>query len=163
MPYDPQRHHRRSIRLKGYDYTSPGAYFVTVCAATRGHVYGSVVDGDVVLNAIGKIIANAWRSLPKYFPYLSLDIYVLMPDHLHGIIMLHDGIPATIPMTGKARGTAPGSLPAVMQNFKAVSTRRVNQACRTAGQRLWQEDYYEHIVRDANDMERIRQYIATNP
>ncbi|GIV59335.1 MAG: hypothetical protein KatS3mg043_0424 [Rhodothermaceae bacterium] len=91
MPYDPERHHRRSIRLRGYDYTRDGAYFVTLCVRDRVCLFGEVVNGAVRLSAAGRIVAEAWTWLAVQYPYVALDAWVVMPNHLHGIIVMGDG------------------------------------------------------------------------
>ncbi len=90
MPgYDPDRHHRRSIRLKGYDYSQSGAYFVTICAHDGKLLFGQVVDGDMVLSDWGKIVVEYWQGIPEHFPNVEVDAFVAMPNHVHGIIMLN--------------------------------------------------------------------------
>jgi REP element-mobilizing transposase RayT len=164
MHYNPQRHHRGSIRLKGYDYSSAGAYFVTVCVRNRKHALGSVRNGRVDLSPNGLIVLQAWQYLPQRFPRVTLDAFVVMPDHIHGIIILSGDPPSDNRRDHtRARGTQPGSLPAIMQRLKSLSTQLINKANNTPGQRFWQEDYYEHIVRSDDEMERIRRYIVTNP
>ncbi len=86
MPYDPNRHHRRSIRLKGYDYTQPGAYFITICTHERVHFFGAVVNGVMRLNDAGRIAAQCWRDIPAHFPRVQLDAFVIMPNHIHGVL-----------------------------------------------------------------------------
>jgi putative transposase len=163
MPYDPERHRRRSIRLDEYDYTRPGAYFITINTCRREHLFGQVVAGAMVPSDAGVIAAAAWRAIPHHFPHGALDEWVIMPDHLHGIIVIERSvIDQPQQCAGKPRGTVPGSLPAIVQNFKSVSTRRINEYFGTPGRRVWQEDYYEHIIR-AGEIDRIRRYIATNP
>jgi REP element-mobilizing transposase RayT len=164
MPYDPKRHHRRSIRLDEYDYTRPGAYFVTLCTAGRERVLSRIVEQQVVLQDCGTIAAAVWRAIPDHFPHAALDEWVIMPDHMHGIIVIERRVTAGAPREqGEARGTVPGSLPAIIQNFKSVSTRRINTYFGTPGRRVWQEDYYERIVRDVANIDHIRRYIAANP
>ena len=93
MPYDPGRHHRRSIRLRGYDYTSAGAYFITICAHRRECLFGEVVDGVMRLNVYGRVVDACWQAIPDHFPHVMLDVYVIMPNHVHGIIAIVDDPP----------------------------------------------------------------------
>jgi len=116
MGYDPQKHHRRSIRLKGYDYTAPGAYFVTICTQDRVQMFGEVVGGDMRLNPHGRVVDTYWSRIPRYFPHVTLDAWVVMPNHVHGIIVITDppavGGNASSPVDerGRRRGEAiPGS------------------------------------------------------
>jgi hypothetical protein len=90
MPYDPQKHHRRSIRLKGYDYTQPGAYYITLCTKARQCLFGDVVKGEMRLNSLGYIAFTCWQAIPNHFPHVELDAFVIMPNHLHGILVISD-------------------------------------------------------------------------
>jgi len=86
--YDPNRHHRRSIRLKNYDYSQAGAYFVTICTHGHIHLFGEVVDGEMRLNPFGEIVQAVWFDLPQHYGHVQLDAFVVMPNHVHGIIVL---------------------------------------------------------------------------
>lgn len=164
MPYDPRRHNHRSIRLKGYDYTQPGAYFVTICVQDRRPCLSAIARGEVRLSPIGAIVQRHWQALPRHFPFITAEPFVVMPDHLHGIVTIHERASAEQPSPqSEPHGTTPGSLAAIIQNFKSVSTRMVNRLEDTPGARLWMEDYYERIVRDQAALEQITRYIAKNP
>lgn len=166
MSFDPARHHRRSIRLAGYDYTQTGAYFVTICVRDRRQILATIDADGYHMSPLGQIVARCWLALPQHFPRVSLDAWVVMPDHIHGIIIIHE-LPsesASSPQTDvKSNGTRCDSLNAVLQNFKSVSTRKVNKVRRTPGVSLWQRDYYEHIIRDDRAFQNIRRYIEENP
>jgi putative transposase len=149
MTYNPNLHHRRSIRLGGYDYSQPGAYYVTICTAARECVFGEVVNGAMHLNSCGTVARGEWFNLPRLYQGVKLDEVVVMPNHVHGIIWLTD------------RGRRP--LSDVIGRFKTRSARRINERRNAMGIPLWQRDYYEHIVRDEEDLSRIRQYIVDNP
>jgi len=230
-PLDPVRPRRRSIRLRGYDYSRAGAYFVTICAQDRACLFGEVVDGVMVLNEAGVMLAEHWTALPQRFPTITLDAFVVMPNHLHCVLVLHDasgagghegrpyddvvrdtdvddddnadvGAPLVgargdgsadhdavdvdasgagghegrpyddnadvgAPLVGARHDTA-ARLGLVIGAFKSMTTvaygRGVRQfAWPTFRGRLWQRNYYEHIVRDNAEMDRIRGYIAENP
>ena len=177
MTYDPSKHHRRSIRLKGYDYTTPGAYFVTIVTHHRECLFGEIENGEMRLSRAGEIAARCWEAISAHFASVGLDLFVVMPNHLHGIIIMGAGrgeaSANTMPemptrLTADASplrrdGTQPGSLPAIIQNFKSVSTRCLNALCATPGVHVWQRDYYEHIVRDEAGLTRLRGYIQNNP
>ena len=152
MPYDPRKHHRRSIRLPGYDYAQPGAYFVTICTHGRACLFGRVVDGEMRLNDAGRIVQASWDDLPNHYPHVQLDAFVTMPNHVHGIIILMDE-----PTTKRH------PLSEIVRAFKSFSSRRINQLRGTPGTRTWQRNYYEHIIRNEGDLRRIRAYIANNP
>lgn len=175
MRFDPAKHHRQSIRLPGYDYTQAGAYFVTLIAQQRECLFGAIVAGEMRLNEWGELVAMGWRDLPRHFANLTLDEWVVMPNHLHGIIVLSKGEASAaevLTRPNKVRadasplpphGTAPGSVGAILQNYKSVTTRKINHQRRTPGIPVWQRNYYEHIIRDDAALARIRHYILNNP
>jgi putative transposase len=189
MPYDPTKHHRRSIRLKGYDYSRPGAYFVTICTQDRACLFGDVIHQDMSLNGAGAIVQKTWIDLPNRFPTIQLDEFVVMPNHVHGIIVMTDNHTTTVGAglalphnhthnhdprgifgTGSSNlGTCQGaasSAPAlgdVVRVFKSISAIAVNRFLSRLGQPLWQRNYYERIVRDPVALSNIRRYIKTNP
>jgi REP element-mobilizing transposase RayT len=90
MNYNPEKHHRRSIRLKGYDYTGEGAYYFTICCHQRRCLLGEINDGVMHLNLVGATVKAVWDSLPRHFPLIELDAFVVMPNHVHGIIVITD-------------------------------------------------------------------------
>ncbi len=167
-------HHRRSIRLKDYDYSQPEAYFVTLVAKDRECLFGKIVSDKMQLNMIGQITASVFQGLSKYFDII-LDIFVIMPNHIHAIIFIDvcDDMVKPIRYNQSRhlpevsspfpKGTKPGSLGAIVQNFKSVSTRRINTFRRTPGASVWQRNYYDHIIRNEDDLDRIREYITGNP
>lgn len=187
MKYDPQKHHRRSIRLKGYDYTQPGAYFVTICAYQRMHVFGEVINGEMILNETGKIARDEWFKTAELRPYVKLyeDEFMIMPNHGHGIIwIMDDGRNNVGALRGNAQSraeqrstptknaptknaptktVAPGSLGAIVRGYKSAVTYAVNAAENQRGAALWQRNYYDHIIRNDRELDNIRWYILNNP
>lgn len=172
MTYNPALHHRRSIRLKDYDYSQAGAYFITLCTAGRECLFGEIVDGDMHLNPAGRMVQNVWDELPMHYPGIEIDAGVVMPNHLHGITVINSvgATPRGHPDLGQARGPAPTglSLPDVVHRFKTMTTKRYIDGVRQLGWlgfsgRLWQRNYYEHIIRDEASLTRIREYITNNP
>ena len=189
MRFDPERHHRRSIRLKGYDYTQPGAYFITICTQDRAYLFGEVVDGEMRLNNAGRMVQDVWNDLPTFYPGVQTDAFIVMPNHIHGIIILVGAGPRACPNPGpracpnpgcpdemgqprdmgQPRGVAPTmSLPDVVHRFKTMTTKRYIDGVKQFGWtpfrgRLWQRNYYEHIIRNEESLNRIREYILTNP
>ena len=162
--YDPKTHHRRSIRLRGYDYRQAGAYFVTIVTHDRALLFD-----DPVLRGVAE---TAWQRIPAFFPFVELDQWVLMPNHLHGILIFHTGAPdrglAPPDPAGAGEGApenaAPsGSLGAVVGNFKSVTARRINRVRRMPGARVWQRNYYDRVIRNEREFGAIRQYIHDNP
>jgi putative transposase len=171
------KHQRRSIRLKGYDYSQPGAYFVTICAYNNESIFGHVVNGNMHLNEFGKIVEKEWLKTFDMRKILKLDIYVIMPNHFHGIIIIADGrgtlqraragtqCGGTLQRapTGEKFGKpVSNSIPTIIRLFKSTTTKQINQIRQTTGMELWQHNYYEHIIRNENELNQIREYIINN-
>jgi len=214
MPYDPTRHHRRSIRLKGYDYSQAGAYFITICTQDRACLFGKVVNGEMQLNDAGRMVLAEWNMLPERFPHVVLDAFVVMPNHVHGIVVITNPAPddtaTTAPtIVGAGLVSAPNAGPMSAPNagpmsapndgpmsapndgattrttmrtttrvvptlgdivgaFKSRVTVEYIRGVKTSGWppfrgRLWQRNYYEHIIRNERALNAIRQYIIENP
>ena len=189
MRFHPERHHRRSIRLKGYDYRQAGAYFVTICTQDRAFLFGQVVHDEMRLNDAGKMVYDVWNDLPAFYPGVQTDAFIVMPNHIHGIIILVGVGPRAYPGSdpraypdsgpracpgqpqelGQPQGVAPTlGLPDVVHRFKTMTTKRYADGVKRLGWepfrgRLWQRNYYEHIIRNEESLNRIREYILTNP
>ncbi len=169
-PYDPQRHHRRSIRLSGYDYTRPGAYFVTMVTYNRVHLFGRVVRGKMELNACGRVAEECWRAIPDHFPHVRLDAFVIMPNHVHGVLWIVESdtsvgaknfspLPTPSPQQ-PPRGTSK-TIGSVVRGFKIGVTKWMRENGMDGP--VWQRNYYEHIIRNEDALHRIRAYILDNP
>ena len=171
MPSESTRHHRRSIRLQGYDYRQAGAYFVTACTQNRTPLFGEIVDGEMRLNELGQIIADSWNWLSDQYPYVSLDAWIIMPNHLHGIIVITDeDNDASTNDGGLGSRTAPTTpitkrkpLGRLIGAFKTVSTKSINVLRCTHTAVVWQRNFYEHIIRNRRALDAIRHYIENNP
>ena len=156
----PDRHDRPSIRLKGYDYAEPGAYFVTVCSRDHACLFGHVVNGEMHLNEAGLIVRSVWDELPDRFPGMESDAFVVMPNHIHGIIAFV-GAGLALP-TGKGAASSARTLADVVRAFKSLSAIQVNRRLMRSGS-LWQRNYYEHVARNEQELMAIREYIQANP
>ncbi|NJN56725.1 MAG: transposase [Leptolyngbyaceae cyanobacterium SL_5_9] len=163
MKYNLDKHHRRSIRLQGYDYSSPGAYFITVCTHQRECLFGEITDGEMRLNELGQIAANVYLWLAMQYSYVHLDAWVVMPNHLHGILVLTDPCRGVSRNAPTEDATTRKSLGRLIGAFKTVSTKRINLMRDTSGSVVWQRNYYEHIIRNEKSLHYIRQYIHHNP
>ncbi len=157
MKYDPQIHHRRSIRLAGYDYSQAGAYFITICTHNR--------ELSLQAEPVWEVVRLAWCGLPARFPVVALDEFVIMPNHIHGIIILPEAAAsrdaASSAPTG-IKGRVP-TLGHVLRAFKSISAIRANNILGQSNRPFWQRNYYEHIIRDEEELNVIRQYIRDNP
>jgi REP element-mobilizing transposase RayT len=173
MKYEFEKRRRRSIRLPGYDYGFAGLYFVTVCIENRECLLGNIADGEMTLNEAGHMVFAAWEDLPAFYAGVDTDHFVVMPNHFHGIVDLtnRDSTPVAPPRAAgpSALGPAPLlSLPDVVHRFKSLTTARyrdgvVNDNWRPFPGRFWQRNYYEHVIRNEDELNRIRQYIIDNP
>ena len=153
---------RKSLRLPEYEYSSAGAYFITLCCNNRRCLFGDNIDAQVRLNPLGEICGEAWREIPDHFSAVELDEYVIMPNHLHGILLIKDE---------RARHASPlqpqgNDLPKlghVVASFKSVVSRRIRRLPGSAELKIWQRNYYEHVIRNNVSLNEIRTYIANNP
>ena len=175
MKYDPQLHHRRSIRLQGYDYTAAGAYFITICSHQREHIFGEVIDGEMKLSKFGLVAKQQWEKLPKRFPNVELSAFVMMPNHEHGIIQIverrgtadilnnKDGPSSRRALTERFQKPVRGSIPTMVRSYKSAVAYRINLMNGLTGSPVWQRNYYEHVIRNEKELELISKYIDYNP
>jgi REP element-mobilizing transposase RayT len=169
-------HHRKSIRLPEYNYSSPGAYFVTLVTWQRAHLFGHVDNnGILILSKFGQLVKNEWLRLEQRFEYLHLDQFVVMPNHLHALLWIIQPNRVTTPHKqnlvnlavpvdkNEFKPPSPGSLSQILSSYKSTTARLINGVRKTPGERVWQRNYYEHIVRVEEDLNAIRSYIQANP
>ena len=170
MKYNPEIHHRRSIRLKGYDYSQAGLYFITICTQDKLHLFGEITNDEMILNDAGITIEKWWNKLKNKFPNIELDEFIVMPNHFHGIIQINNTNPIPVGAdlrvchdnTGELdvgehiKGEHTGSpLHTMIQWFKTMSTNEYirnvkNNNWTPFNKKLWQRNYYEHIIRNEN-------------
>jgi REP element-mobilizing transposase RayT len=155
------KHRRKAIRLRGYDYSQSGEYFVTICTKDRERVFGKIEEGRMRLNGFGEIVVSCWMDLPNHYPCVHTDVFMVMPNHVHGIIVITE--PDPVGEGSEPSPTRRYPLSEIVRSFKTFSARRINECRGTPGLSIWQRNYYEHIIRDERSLERIRQYIARNP
>ncbi|NCR55323.1 MAG: transposase [Microcystis aeruginosa L211-07] len=183
MTFDPEKHHRRSIRLRNYDYSQPGAYFVTICTYQKQSWFGEIKNGQMYLNQLGKIVADEWLKTCKIRPNFQLDEWVIMPNHFHGIVIINDysgddqslgagNRPLDLgagnrPLDLGARDAPlqqkPNSLSSCIAGFKSAVTKRINLLRQNTDTPIWQRNYYESILRDEKYLAVVREYIINNP
>jgi putative transposase len=182
--FDPQKHHRRSIRLKGYDYSSEGAYYVTIVTQGRECLFGEIIDGEMHINEYGEIVQKWWHDIPIHFPNVELGAFVIMPNHIHGLIFITterrgevvspldnpnnniqdayvDGI---YNLDGETPPLRKPRLGQIVAYFKYQSTKEMNRIeTDKAITKFWQRNYYEHIIRNEKDLQNKNDYIQANP
>ena len=159
---------RRSIRLRGYDYSTPGAYFITVCTRNRLSLFGRVVDGEMEANCLGAVVEDCWARLPEHYGNVALDAFILMPNHVHGVLIIEDGPPGVGAGLQPARQEAASSrrrhgVPEIVRAFKTFSARRINKMRASTGAPVWQRGFYDHVIRGEDELDRVRAYITDNP
>lgn len=159
MNYNPDIHHRRSIRLRNYDYSQAGAYFVTICTQGRECLFGKITDGIMRLNTAGGIAAKCWQDVPLHFPHAVLDTWTIMPNHVHGIIVIERRVGAKN-FSPLQNGTSK-TIGSMVRGFKIGVTKWMRR--NTPVFSVWQRNYWEHIIRDEPEWHCIREYIQTNP
>ena len=156
--------HRKSIRLKYYDYSMPGEYFVTICTFDHVCAFGEIVESEMRLSHAGTIIKHCWEEIPFHFSNVELDDYVIMPNHIHGILILRErtvGAEYIQPLPQKTfQHVIPNSIPSIVRSFKAAVTRECHK--KNYQDFCWQRNYYEHIIRNEKELNNIRDYIAYN-
>jgi putative transposase len=195
MKFNPDIHHRRSIRLRGYDYSQYGMYFVTICTQDRLRLFGDIADGEMTLNDAGCMVRATWDEIPAHYCGIEIDQFTVMPNHIHGIIKLVGAGPRACPdpqarastnpvgatprgcptsqgqpqVAGQAQGPAPTdlSLSDVVHRFKTMTTKKYTDGVKQNGwqafpAKLWQRNYYEHIIRNEVAYLKIVEYIQTN-
>ncbi|PIP11995.1 MAG: transposase [bacterium (Candidatus Stahlbacteria) CG08_land_8_20_14_0_20_40_26] len=156
------KHHRHSIRLNHYDYFQPGAYFITICTHNRKCMLGNIVNGEMRANKFGRIIETEWLKTPQIRKNVELDEYVVMPNHFHAILfIIRRGVLQYAP-TNKFRSPSQ-TIGSIVRGFKSAVTKRTNKLRNTPGIPVWQRNYYERVVRNENELNRIREYIQNNP
>jgi REP element-mobilizing transposase RayT len=159
----PSKRHRRSIRLRGFDYTSQGAYFVTTVTHDRRELFGRIVDDEMRLNAAGRIVAEEWQRSGEVRSNVEVDEFVVMPNHFHGIVFLMQNDEGTLRSapTPAFGASVAGSLPVIVRNFKGAATRRLRHL--GFADTVWQRNYHERLIRNERELHAIRQYIIDNP
>ncbi len=185
MPYNSQTHHRQSIRLKNYDYSQDGMYFITICTQDKKCIFGNISDsekGEMTyrLFRFGEIAKNEWFKTAEIRDNIKLDAFILMPNHLHGIIVIdNDYQYGKNTRDDNGRGTVlraptavaveqfgkptPNTIPTIIRSYKATVTKQINILRNTPSESVWQRNYYEHIIRDEKAYNNIREYIECNP
>jgi putative transposase len=166
-----QKPQRRSIRMPCYDYADIGIYFVTICTRERECLFGDIVDSVMNLNCYGTIAESYWEEIPQHFNDVELDEFVIMPNHIHGIIIIsahaagtacHNPTDDITPIRTFGNATA-GSLPTIVGSFKSAASRYINKAANSPAKSIWHRGYFEHVVRSEKSLAKIREYIANNP
>ncbi len=188
MRYDPKLHHRKSIRLPDWDYSWGWWYYVTMCTQGRECIFGIVISDEMRLNDVGEIVRDEWMKTPTIRPEVELDEYVIMPNHMHGIIIINDSsqshagaihesprrevpqsewwqdrIHESPPRMRKIDERRQMTLSKIIGRFKMNSAKQINLIRKTPGTPVWQRGFYEHIIRNDADLTRIRTYMANNP
>jgi len=158
------KYRNESIRLPNYDYTSPGYYFVTICADNRNNYFGSIEDGVMQLSEFGKIAEFCWVEIPNHFKHAVLDEYIIMPNHIHAILILMDRKENSSGQAQEAFGKpVVGSLGTILRSYKSAVTKMIHEKDIDSPKKIWQKGYYDRILRSEKGLFNVRRYINHNP
>ncbi|MDD5702689.1 MAG: transposase [Dehalococcoidales bacterium] len=149
---------RRNIRLPGYDYTGQGAYFITICTCDHQNLFGHISQDKMCLNPCGESVDSVWKGLPLHYPEVKNDVFIIMPNHVHGIIIIQEARRAG----PRPAPTQNHPLAEIVRAFKSYSTRRINEHRHSQGRSVWQRGYYEHVIRSEKELAAIGEYILCN-
>lgn len=164
-------YHRRSIRLKNYDYAQGGMYFITICAYDKKYLFGKIVNEKMILNDLGHIVLKEWLKTGEIRKNIKLDEFVIMPNHFHCILNIIGRGTACRALSDshieKFNKPVHNSIPTIIRSYKSAVTKQINQCfegtARRAPTTVWQRNYYEHIIRNEHELKKIREYISNNP
>lgn len=171
MKYNPEINHRKSIRIKKYDYAQSGFYFITICTLNRENLFGEINGSKMVLNHFGKIVEDCIKNIPKHFLNTDIDYFVVMPNHIHLVVIIDDhrhsaincrDTACRVPTESFGKPVA-GSLPTIIRSLKSAITKQINIIRNMLGIPVWQRNYFEHIIRNEKELHKIRKYIEYNP
>ena len=166
MAYNPFLHHRRSIRLPDYDYSKPGCYVVTICTHEKQRFFGEITEGKMILSEIGKYATDCWLEIPLHYPDTQLHEFVIMPDHLHGIIEIlpTENVDLALESTHQRNAyqkIIPRSLGCIVRGYKIGVTKKVRKGLND--RIVWQDNFHDKIIRNANMLRNFKRYIVNNP
>jgi len=168
MVENPPHHNRRSIRLQGYNYSSEGGYFITIVTHKRQRLFGEIVNGEMRLNSFGLVVRGEWLRTAELRPYVELfeDEFIVMPNHIHGIIWITDvvvGAYCNTPLPTNPFHSPGVGIGAIVRGFKSIVTKNLNLLRGTPSTPVWQRNYYEHIISTDSEYDTIAEYIYSNP
>jgi putative transposase len=186
MTYNPDIHKRQSIRLKGYDYSQSGLYFITICCYQRECLFGNIINSQMILNNFGQLIKEEWLKSAEIRKEIELDDFVIMPNHFHGIVIINQEINShfmkndvdfqdnNVGANGRSPlqqiqssppkiSMKPKSISSLIAGFKSATTKKINIIRNTPQNPVWQRNYYDHIIRNDESLARIREYVQNNP
>ncbi|MFN6224118.1 MAG: transposase [Dolichospermum sp.] len=186
MTYNPDIHKRQSIRLKGYDYSQSGLYFITICCYQRECLFGNIMNSQIILNNFGQLIKEEWLKSAEIRKEIEFDDFVIMPNHFHGIVIINQEINSDfmkndvdfqdnnvgahgrsplqqIQSSRPKISMKPKSISSLIAGFKSATTKKINIIRNTPQNPVWQRNYYDHIIRNDESLARIREYVQNNP
>ncbi len=156
---------RKSVRLREYDYSQPGEYFVTICTYNHECMFGNIVEEEMKLSTEGAIAQRCWEEIPKHFSNVQLDEYIIMPNHVHGIIILTERMVGTrhaVSLQEQFAKPVIGSIPTIVRSFKSATTKRIHEVQNAPSLPVWQSRFFERIIRNDKELDKIRDYISNN-
>ena len=164
MKYNPDLHHRKSIRLKNYDYSQNGVYFITICTKNRRCLFGTIDNNEMALNTLGIIVRDEWIKSFQIRKELEMDEYVIMPNHFHGIVSIsYRNSSFSFSQSMKNKGLKYHSISSLVAGFKSSVTSKINKIQKQSSESIWQRNYHEHVIRNEEALQKIREYTRNNP
>jgi len=162
--HNSNKYHRHSLRIKNYNYSLPGAYFITICTYRKENILGYIIDGKIELNILGRITVREWLKTFQIRKNIQLDEYMIMPNHFHGIIILSENNKGVLQYAPTNEFRSPSqTIGSIIRGFKSAVTRQIKRLDYPFFYSVWQRNYYEHIIRNENELNLIREYIQNNP
>ena len=162
MIFDPEKHHRRSVCLKEYNYSEPGTYFITICSWLRGFIFGEIINGKMELNEYGMIAEQEWLNNVHVSPHIDSDKFIVMPNHIHGIMIINRRGVLQYAPANDALQSPTQTIGSIVRGYISTTTRQVNIIRNTPGMPVWQRNYFEHLIRNEFELNNIREYMRNN-
>ncbi|MFZ0522664.1 MAG: transposase [Candidatus Acidiferrales bacterium] len=169
MDESPDLPNRRSVRLRAFDYSQLGSYFITIQTHRGKHIFGKIISGQMKLSAVGQAVSECWLGIPDHFGGVELEEYVVMPNHVHGIIMIRARARHAVPLRTRTEHAEafghprPASVPTIVRSFKSAATQHARKILGQQEVQIWQRSYFERVIRSPQEFRKIRKYILLNP
>jgi REP-associated tyrosine transposase len=157
---------RASIRIAKFDYSQPGCYFITICAFRMRCLFGRIQDARAALSPTGFAVRASWIDIPRHYPNVDIDAFVVMPNHFHGIVVIKERARRAVPLQNRGEAfqkVVPGSIPTIIRSYKSAVTRRVRADGANSSIEVWQSNYFERVIRDGAEFSKVSKYIHENP
>ncbi|HET9137345.1 MAG TPA: transposase [Candidatus Kapabacteria bacterium] len=163
MSSDAPQQRRKSTRLANHNYQEPGSYFITICSHNKAATFSTIKENSLHLSIYGEVIEQCWQEIPEHFRNTRLDSFVIMPNHIHGVIHIDDWNTSKPIIAESMSSLKPSSLGSIIASFKSASTKYIRKRVNDASVEIWQRNYYDRVIRNEKELLQVRQYIEANP